>query len=59
MNINDFLVLKMIKNFEMSSNKLCFAELNIIYQRMIHLTYYVFITNDYTLYFSSNHLTIL
>ena len=43
----------------MCSNKLCFAELCIIYQRMINLTYYVFITNDYVLYFSCNHLTIL
>ena len=54
-----FLVLEMITNFEMSINKLCFAKLHIFYQWMIHLTYYVFIANDYILYFSSNHLTIL
>ena len=41
-----FIVLDIIKIFEISCNKLCFAELYIIYQRMIHLTYYVFITNN-------------
>ena len=43
----------------MCYNKLCFAELHIIYQSMINLMYYVFTSNAYTVYFSSIHLTIL
>ena len=43
----------------MTSYKLCFEELRIIYQSMIDLTYNVFNTNDYILYFSSDHQMIL
>ena len=49
----------MIENFETFSNKQCFEGLHIIYRSMISLTYYDIIINDYILYFSSNHLTIL
>ena len=41
----------MILNFETISYKLCFAELRIIYQSTIDLTYYIFITNNYIFYF--------
>ena len=46
----------------MSSNKLCFTELHLIYQNVINLTYYVFITNDYIYSFKypfSNRIFLL
>ena len=41
----------MIENSEMTYYKLCFTEQRIIHRSIIDLTYCVFNTNDYILYF--------